>query len=238
MLSLTSAWDLAAQSIQKAQERYKRNYDKRSTYTTTSLRVGGWVLVHMPQDESGPQRKLSRPWHGPYRIVSISDPDVLLTKVYFPQDRTIQVHQSRVKACPPKFPAAFYWYGGRRRGPGRPPRWVSRVLDAHTPADPGEADTTSGEPETTSDSGVDSEDSADQASDSASDPATAPASVDTNDTNGIQPPKSNDRSPLNTSNTSNSAPRPACKYPLRNRRSGRTLITGGSDVTGTQRLLL
>ena len=52
----------------------------------------------MPQDESGPQRKLSRPWHGPYRIVSISDPDVLLTMVYFPQDRTIQVHQSRVKA--------------------------------------------------------------------------------------------------------------------------------------------
>jgi hypothetical protein len=35
VLSLTSAWDLAAQSIQKAQERYKRNYDKRSTYTTT-----------------------------------------------------------------------------------------------------------------------------------------------------------------------------------------------------------
>ena len=40
MLSLMSAQDLAAQSIQKAQERYKRNYDKRSTYTTTPLRVG------------------------------------------------------------------------------------------------------------------------------------------------------------------------------------------------------
>ena len=135
-------------------------------YPLESRRLGA---VHMAQDESGPHRKLSRLWHGPYRIVSISDPDVLLTKVYFPQDRTIQVHQSRMKACPPKFPAAFYWYGGRRRGPGRPPRWVSRVLDTHTPADPGEADTTSREPETTADSGEDSEDSADQASDSASD---------------------------------------------------------------------
>ena len=59
VLSLTSARNLAAQSIQKAQERYKRYYDKRSMYTTTPLRVGDWVLVHMPQDKSGPQRKLS-----------------------------------------------------------------------------------------------------------------------------------------------------------------------------------
>ena len=26
--------------------------------------------------------------------------------------------------------SGFYWYGGRRRGPGRPPRWVSEVLNA------------------------------------------------------------------------------------------------------------
>ena len=219
VLSLTSARNLAAQSIQKAQERYKRNYDKRSMYTTTPLRVGDWVLVHMPQDESGPQRKLSRPWHGPYRIVSISDPDILLTKVYFPQDRTIQVHQSRVKVCPPKFPAVFYWYGGRRRGPGRPPRSVSKVLDAHMS---GEADTTSGDPDATSDSGVDVDDRAIASAQEASVPETVHVSSDTNDTNAantIQPPTSDDRP---SSSTSDSAPRPACKYPLRNRRSGRT----------------
>ena len=86
----------------------------------------GGRLGLMPQDESGPQRQLSRPWHGPYRIISITNPDELLTKVYFPQDRDIQVHQG----CPPNFPATFYWYGGRRHGPGRPPRWVSELLDA------------------------------------------------------------------------------------------------------------
>jgi len=83
MLSLTSARDLAAQSIQKAQEQYKHNYDCHTTCTKTSLRVGDWVLVHIPQDESGPQRKLSQPWHGPYRVVSICDPDVLLTNGLF-----------------------------------------------------------------------------------------------------------------------------------------------------------
>ena len=59
--SLTSARELEAQSIQKAQERYKRHYDRRVTYTTTLMRVGDWVLVHMPHEETGPQRKLSRP---------------------------------------------------------------------------------------------------------------------------------------------------------------------------------
>ena len=162
MLSLTSARDLAAQAIQKSQERYKRNYDRRSTYTTTPWRVGDWVMVHMPQ------RKLSRPWHGPFRISSVSDPDVLLTKVYFPQDRDIHVHQSRVKVCPPQFPAGFFWYGGRRRGPGRPPRWVSEMLDTHVPADPVR-------PGTTPDSGGLAVHPADGTTDDAADdPACAP----------------------------------------------------------------
>ena len=74
------------------------------------LRNGVWVLVYHPQDETGGNRKLSRPWHGPYRVTSIQDLDVCLVKVYFPQDQEIQVHQSRVKACPVNFPSGFYWY--------------------------------------------------------------------------------------------------------------------------------
>ena len=31
--------------------------------------------------------------------------------------------------CPPDFPAGFYWYGEKRSGPGRPPKWVSKLLD-------------------------------------------------------------------------------------------------------------
>ena len=30
--------------------------------------------------------------------------------------------------CPEGFPAGFYWYGGGRRGPGRPPKWVDKLL--------------------------------------------------------------------------------------------------------------
>ena len=96
------------------------------------LRVGDWVLVRFPAEETGKARKLSRPWHGPYRVVAVANPDVSITKVYFPQDGTICVHQSWVRMCPPEFPGGFFWYGEGGRRPGRPPRWVAKVLEEVT----------------------------------------------------------------------------------------------------------
>ena len=74
MISLASARELAAASIQRSQKRYKANYDRSAS--NKHYRVGDWVLVRFPQDESGAARKLSRPWHGPYRVVQCSGPDV------------------------------------------------------------------------------------------------------------------------------------------------------------------
>ena len=118
ILSLSSARELAAKTIQKAQKRYKDQHDKYLSPTEYGL--GDWVLVRFPHEETGRQRKLSRPWHGPYRILARDEPDVTVVKVYFPKDGTIQVHQSRVKPCPAEFPAGYYWYGTRHSGPGHP----------------------------------------------------------------------------------------------------------------------
>ena len=52
-----------------------------------------------------------------------------MTKIYFPDDPPIQVHQSRVKQCPELFPKGFYWYGSKRHGPGRPPKNVQKKLE-------------------------------------------------------------------------------------------------------------
>jgi hypothetical protein len=71
--------------------------------------------VRFPKEESGRQRKLSRPWHGYYWIISQDDPD--LTESVFPDDGSIQ---SRVTKCPSKFPAGYYWYSNKRKGPGHP----------------------------------------------------------------------------------------------------------------------
>ena len=51
MLSLTSARELAATRIQAAQVRYKYQYDLNTK--EANLRIGDWVLIKFPQDESG-----------------------------------------------------------------------------------------------------------------------------------------------------------------------------------------
>ena len=124
--TLSSARQTALESIRKAQQRYKVQYDRKTD--EYQYRIGEWVLIHFPSDETGRFRKLSRQWHGPYRVTSCNDTNVTATKVYFPLEDPIQVHQKRVKPCPDGFTAGYYWYGGKRKGPGRPPRWVQAVL--------------------------------------------------------------------------------------------------------------
>ena len=125
-LSLSVARDNAVKSIRKAQQRYKRQYDRNTKATTFA--VGQWVLVRFPADESGKNRKLSRPWHGPYRVTSVKNPDVSVVKVYFPQEKQIMIHQSTVKQYPVNFPAGFYWYGGKQKAQGGTPTWVQNLL--------------------------------------------------------------------------------------------------------------
>ena len=101
MISLTSARDLAAEAISRAQAQYKYQYDKK--VRQKDFKIGDWVLVHFPQDETGRWRKLSRPWHGPYRIVGLTSTGVTCVKVYFPQEGKLRVHQTRVCECPKQF---------------------------------------------------------------------------------------------------------------------------------------
>ena len=106
VLNLSSARALAAKSISKAQQNQKDQYNRHTN--SSKLRVGDWILIHFPQDETGKYRKLSRPWDGLYRIISRNDPDVTAVKIFLPSDLPVQVHQSRVNRCPPSFPNDFY----------------------------------------------------------------------------------------------------------------------------------
>ena len=38
------------------------------------------------------------------------------------------VNQSWISRCQEEFSAGFYWYGNKRRGLERPPKWVDRLL--------------------------------------------------------------------------------------------------------------
>ena len=129
--SLKQARELAAVSIQQAQQRYKKYYDRKSK--PSILRKSDWVMIRFPQDETGARRMLSRPWHGPYRVLTTSETGITAEKVYAPQDGQIQVHLHRVTRCPRDFPAGYFWYGSRRQGPGRPPKWLNKLQNQVTP---------------------------------------------------------------------------------------------------------
>ena len=125
MLSLSAARDLAAKSIRQAQLKYKTQYDRKATQH--KYRIGDWVLVRFPNEESGKQCKLSRPWHGPYRVLSSNDPDVTVVNVYFPKDNQIQVHQSRVNLAHQNSLQDIIGMGRPKRNPDTH-KWVDQLL--------------------------------------------------------------------------------------------------------------
>ena len=80
VLALSEVRALAVRSIRKAQQRYKKQYDKRAA--PSKIKVGDWVFMYFPQQEMGKMTKLSRPWFGPYRVSSRDGPDATVTRVY------------------------------------------------------------------------------------------------------------------------------------------------------------
>ncbi len=102
--TLSQARDLAVQSIQEAQRKYKRQYDKVNKCMRGEHKIGSWVLIRFPQEESGGLRNLSRPWHGPYRVIEVTPTGITTERVYTLNRNPIRVHLRRVSRCPPNFP--------------------------------------------------------------------------------------------------------------------------------------
>ena len=125
-MSLSTARDLAVASITQAQQNYKTQYDKG--VRVVDYKIGDWVFVHFSEEETGKERKMSRPWYGPFWVVARQDPNVRVSKVYFPEDLSILVQQLRVCPSPSQLPAGFFWYGAQRRSSGRVPRWLQTWL--------------------------------------------------------------------------------------------------------------
>lgn len=105
---LSEAWQLAKDNIVKAQERQKVQYDRTSQ--ETKFQVGDRVLVHMPAEMQGKERKLSRPFHGPYLITALTDCNAEVQLVGSTQ-ATIFVSLDRVRPCPKEVGSDVAWTG-------------------------------------------------------------------------------------------------------------------------------
>lgn len=63
MDSLSEAWRVAKQNIASSQNRQKTQHDNRAT-KEVDMHVGDRVMVYMPHETTGKQRKLARPYFG------------------------------------------------------------------------------------------------------------------------------------------------------------------------------
>ena len=70
------------------------------------------------------------PGLAPSECLEKRDPNIIVRNVYFPEDACLTIHQLRVCPCPDLLPPGFYWYGTRRRSPGRTPGWLDRMLNS------------------------------------------------------------------------------------------------------------
>ena len=96
--ALSDAWGLAQESIKKAQQKQKRQHDKRAKDFMFS--PGERVFVYMPAIRLGQAYKLTRPYKGPYRVIATYPNGVELQSVEHPKAKTIRVALNRVRHCP------------------------------------------------------------------------------------------------------------------------------------------
>ena len=113
---MSGAWESAKSCISKAQKRQKKYYDCKSR--SPDFAAGDRVFLLRPEERTGEARKLNRPFHGPYRVVSVTTNDAKIRRVDSPKSDPILVALDRLRRCPDEVGDKFW--PGRRKKRGRP----------------------------------------------------------------------------------------------------------------------
>ena len=92
---LTEAWETAWNCIKQAQQKQKKNYDRRTA--PVPFRVGQRVFVYKPAAKSGPAYKFARPFHEPYHVVELTVNNVKVRLVDRPEEEPIFVASEDVR---------------------------------------------------------------------------------------------------------------------------------------------
>jgi len=94
---LSAAWKLARNEVQRSQKKQKRHYDRHAKQR--DFQVGYKVMVYMPYKHIGKNRKLSRPYFGPYWVMEVHPNGVTVRPVHCLKDNYIWVNLDRVTLC-------------------------------------------------------------------------------------------------------------------------------------------
>ena len=113
LVNLKTARELALVNIKEAQQKQKTAYDHHSS--SSVYKVGDRVMVYMPKEVSGKDRKLARPFHGPFRVVSLTQTNAEVQLVVRPEDPPLFVAIDRLRKCYTEMTDES-WTGRQHRG--------------------------------------------------------------------------------------------------------------------------
>ena len=112
MTHMSQAWTLAKEKIERAQKSQKIQYDHHMR--DPKLQIGDRVMVYQPSEVQGKAWKLARPYHGPYRVLSLTPNNAEVVLVDRPREPSIFVSLDRVRPCYEEL-GDESWTGGRKR---------------------------------------------------------------------------------------------------------------------------
>ena len=112
LVGLAKAKKLALENIRQAQAKQKEFYDRQ--VGNPQYRLGERVMVYMPGDVTGKNWKLARPYHGPFRILSLTPTNAEVQLIEKPGDPSSFVALSRLRRCYPEMTDAS-WTGRKKR---------------------------------------------------------------------------------------------------------------------------
>ena len=102
IVGLSSACNTARECIEQSQECQKVAYDKAAK--DPKLEVGQRVMVHIPSEVQGRTWKFARPFHGLFRVLSLTPTNVEVRLVDEPKSESLFVSLSRVRKCHDELP--------------------------------------------------------------------------------------------------------------------------------------
>ena len=103
---MSEEWQSANEQITKAQKRQKGQHDHHARSAT--FKSGDRVFVYMPGSRTDKAYKLSRPYHGPYCVVTALDCGVDVRPVDKLNATPIRVALNRIRPCPAEIPDTFW----------------------------------------------------------------------------------------------------------------------------------
>ena len=112
LVGLAKTKKLALENIRQAQAKQKEFYDRQAG--NPQYRLGERVMVYMPGDVTGKNWKLARPYHGPFRILSLTPTNAEVQLIEKPGDPSLFVALSRLRRCYPEMTDAS-WTGRKKR---------------------------------------------------------------------------------------------------------------------------